>query len=249
MIEIRDLHKTLGGKPVLRGVELTVVEGETLAVIGGSGAGKSVLLKHVIGLMRPEAGEVRVDGERVGDLDRDGLLRLRAKIGYVFQGAALFDSMTVAENIAMGRIGPDGRPITGPPDPGEVAHCLGLVNLEPSVMHLMPAELSGGMRKRVGLARAVASPRKYLLYDEPTTGLDPVTADVINRLICDLDERLGVTALVVTHEMKTVFAVADRVALLHEARIRWSGTPDEMSSADDPVVRGFLEGRADLLAV
>ena len=249
MIEIRDLEKALGGKPVLRGVSLRVADGETMAVIGGSGAGKSVLLKHVIGLLRPDAGEVWVDGERVADLDRDGLVRLRARMGYVFQGAALFDSMTVAENIAMGRVASDGRPVARPADRDEVAHCLSLVNLEPEVMDLMPAELSGGMRKRVGLARAVASPRKYLLYDEPTTGLDPVTSDVINHLICDLDVRLGVTAVVVTHDMKTVAATADRVALLHEGVIRWTGTPDEMSRAQDPVVRGFLEGRADLAAV
>lgn len=249
MIEIRGLHKSLGGKPVLRGVDLVVPEGATYAVIGGSGAGKSVLLKHIVGLMRPDAGDVWVDGERVGGLDREGLVRLRAKIGYVFQGAALFDSMTVAENIAMGKTGSDFRPVPGPPNPEEVAHCLRIVNLDPAVMYLMPAELSGGMRKRVGVARAVASRREYLLYDEPTTGLDPVTADVINRLIRDLDQRLGVTSVVVTHDMKTVFRVADRVALLHEGGIHWSGTPAEMSDAADPVVRSFVEGRADLLAV
>lgn len=247
MIEIRNLHKALGGKPVLRGVDLVVPEGATYAVIGGSGAGKSVLLKHIVRLMQPDAGEIFVDGEYVGGLDRPGLFRLRAKVGYVFQGAALFDSMTVAENIAMGKTTPDGRPVSGPPDSEEVARCLRLVNLDPSVMYVMPAELSGGMRKRVGIARAIASPRKYLLYDEPTTGLDPVTADVINRLIVDLDERLGVTSVVVTHDMKTVFTVADQVALLHEGRIHWSGTPDAMSAAEDRVVRSFVEGRADLL--
>jgi phospholipid/cholesterol/gamma-HCH transport system ATP-binding protein len=249
MIEIRDLHKSFGANAVLRGVDLAVAEGETLCVIGGSGTGKSVLLKHIVGLLRPDRGEVWVDGECVGALDRAGLARLRARIGFVFQGAALFDSLTVAENIAMGMLGPDGRPAKRSPDPAEIARCLELVNLDPSVMSLMPAELSGGMRKRVGIARAIASPRKYLLYDEPTTGLDPVTADVINRLIADLDDRLGVTSVVVTHDMKTVFTVADRVALLHEGRIHWSGTPQAMSDATDPIVRSFVEGRADLLAV
>lgn len=249
MIEIRGLHKALGGKPVLTGVHLAVPEGETAVVIGGSGAGKSVLLKHIVGLLRPDEGEVWVDGERVTDLDRQGLARLRAKIGYVFQGSALFDSMTVAENIAMGILGSNGRPAARAPDPEVVARCLELVNLEPSVMRLMPAELSGGMRKRVGIARAVASPRRYILYDEPTTGLDPVTADVINRLIVDLDDRLGVTSVVVTHDMKTAFAVGDTIALLHDGSIRWAGTADEMSHAADPIVRGFLEGRADVLTV
>ncbi|MBI4512960.1 MAG: ATP-binding cassette domain-containing protein [Gemmatimonadetes bacterium] len=249
MIEIRNLRKWLGGSAVLAGVDLTVREGETAVVIGGSGAGKSVLLKHIVGLLKPDEGEVWVDGERVADLDRQGLARLRGKIGYVFQGSALFDSMTVAENIAMGCIGPDGRPAVGRPAPEEIARCLRIVNLDPSVMHLMPAELSGGMRKRVGIARAVACPRRYLLYDEPTTGLDPMTADVINRLIVDLDDRLGVTSVVVTHDMKTAFAVGDWIALLHEGTIRWSGSAEEMSHAEDPIVRGFLEGRADLLAV
>lgn len=243
-IVLDGLSKAFGSMVVLDGVSLEVEEGETVAVIGASGAGKSVLLKTVVGLVTPDQGRVVVDDEVVGDLTRPALYRLRRRVGYVFQFAALFDSMTVEENLAMGLI---RMPEV---DEAERRHrideSLRLVELE-GYGPRMPDELSGGQRKRVGLARAIVTRPKYLLYDEPTTGLDPVTTAVIDGLILRTDEELGVTSLVVTHDMTSAYRVADRIAMLYEGRIRFAGTPAEIQAVDDPIVRGFIEGKPELM--
>jgi phospholipid/cholesterol/gamma-HCH transport system ATP-binding protein len=239
VIAFQDVHKAFGPKQVLSGVTLSVQDGETLVVIGFSGTGKSVLLKHVVGLLQPDAGEVIVDSRSVPDLDRAALTTLRRDIGYVFQFAALFDSMTVADNVALGlrRRGLSDEEIAE-----RVAEALALVDLTGSDERL-PAELSGGMRKRVGIARAIALRPRYILYDEPTTGLDPVTSAVIDRLMVRTREHLGVTGIVVTHDMKSAYTVGDRIAMLYEGRIRQVGTVEEIQATEDPVVRQFIEGR------
>lgn len=242
-IHLREVRKAFGPKEVLRGFTMSIEDGETAAIVGPSGIGKSVLLKHVVGLLRPDAGSVVVDGVSVPELRRRELDRLRRRVGYVFQFAALFDSMTVAENVGMGlrRIpGWDRRRIEN-----RVEDCLSLVELA-GMGERYPAELSGGQRKRAGLARAIAPRPKFLLYDEPTTGLDPVTTSVIDRLILRMRDELGVTGLVVTHDMTSAFRVADRITLLHDGRARFSGTPAEVRTASDPVLRGFVEGDPDL---
>lgn len=242
-IELRGVRKSFDGKEILRDVSFEVREGETLAIIGYSGAGKSLTLKHVVGLVRPDGGEVRVDGVRVAELERAELHRLRREVGYVFQFAALFDSMTVAENVGMGL-----RRIPGLGE-GEirerVEESLDLVDLR-GFGGEYPAELSGGQQKRVGLARAIATRPKYLLYDEPTSGLDPVTTTVIDRLILRMREELGVTAVAVTHNIVSAYRIADRIAMLYEGRIRLEGRPEEVRSTEDPVVRGFVEGKPEL---
>jgi phospholipid/cholesterol/gamma-HCH transport system ATP-binding protein len=243
-IALEGVSKAFGSTAILAGVTLDIEEGETLAVIGASGAGKSVLLKTVVGLIRPDAGSVVVDGELVTALSSQGLYALRRRVGYVFQFAALFDSMTVEANLTMG--------LSRVPDLGEgerrrrIEESLRLVDLE-GFGAQMPGQLSGGQRKRVGLARAIVTRPRYLLYDEPTTGLDPVTTTVIDRLILRMSQELGVTSVVVTHDMTSAYRVADRVALLHEGRIRYVGTPDEIRSVDDPIVRGFIEGEPELM--
>jgi phospholipid/cholesterol/gamma-HCH transport system ATP-binding protein len=241
VIEFQDLHKAFGEKRVLTGLSLTVQDGETLVIIGYSGTGKSVALKHVVGLLHPDAGDVIVDGRAVSLLDRDGLTALRRGIGYVFQFAALFDSMTVAENVALGlrRCG-----LTDEEIEDRVREALALVDLSGTEERL-PAELSGGMRKRAGIARAIALRPRYLLYDEPTTGLDPVTSAVMDRLMVRAREHLGVTGVVVTHDMRSAYAVGDRVAMLYEGRIRQVGTVAEIQETEDPVVRQFIEGRPE----
>jgi phospholipid/cholesterol/gamma-HCH transport system ATP-binding protein len=243
-ISLDGVSKAFGPTVILDGVTLDVQEGETLAVIGASGAGKSVLLKTVVGLIRPEAGTVVVDGEAVRSLSHAGLYALRRRVGYVFQFAALFDSMTVGENLAMGlnRV-PD---LSSAERQRRIEESLRLVDLE-GFGGQMPGQLSGGQRKRVGLARAIVTRPKYLLYDEPTTGLDPVTTTVIDRLVLRMKDELGVTSVVVTHDMTSAYRVADRVALLHQGRIRFVGTPDQIRSADDPIVRGFIEGEPELM--
>jgi phospholipid/cholesterol/gamma-HCH transport system ATP-binding protein len=241
-IELRDVHKAFGERVILDGISLDVRDGETLAIIGYSGVGKSVLLKSIVRLLEPDAGEIVVDGEAVGELQRDALYDLRRRIGYVFQFAALFDSMTVFDNVAMGL-----RRINTP-DPEidtRVHESLALVEMDGFEQRL-PAQLSGGQRKRVGLARAIATRPKYLLYDEPTTGLDPVTTAVIDRLVMRMAKELNVTSLVVTHDMKSAYRIADRVAMLYKGRIRYVGTPAEIQAAQDPVVRGFVEGLPEL---
>lgn len=241
MIVFRDVFKSFGAKQVLQGFSLEVREGETLVLIGGSGTGKSVVLKHIVGLLEPDAGEVEVDGEIVHRLDRKSLMVLRAKIGFVFQFAALFDSMTVRENISLGlkRQGVLRHEIDA-----RVGESLALVDLE-GTEDRFPAELSGGMRKRVGIARAIALKPRYILYDEPTTGLDPVTAAVINKLIVRTREKLGVTGLVVTHDMKSAYTVADRIAMLYRGAIRQVGTVEQIRRTHDPLVRQFIEGRPE----
>jgi len=238
-MEVRGLRKSFGEKKVLRGFDLQAGENETIAIVGPSGAGKSVLLKHVVGLLRPDAGSVIVDGVVVGDLDESALGDFRRRIGYVFQFAALFDSMTIAENVGMGlrRAGEwTPRRIRA-----RTEECLALVGLE-GMGDSRPAALSGGQRKRAGLARAIAASPKYLLYDEPTTGLDPVTTTSIDRLMLRMRDELGVVSLVVTHDMTSAFRVADRITLLHEGRAWFTGTPTEVRSSCDPVIRGFVEG-------
>jgi phospholipid/cholesterol/gamma-HCH transport system ATP-binding protein len=243
-IELRDVHKAFGAKRVLQGFTLEIQDGETLSIIGGSGAGKSVTLKHVLGLIVPDRGEVWVDGENVNDLEREELYELRRKVGYVFQFAALFDSMTIGQNVAMGL-----RRIRGMTD-GEirerVTDSLHRVDLT-GVEDLYPNELSGGMQKRAGLARAIATEPKYLLYDEPTTGLDPSTVTIIDRLIMRMADDLGVTGVIITHDMESAYKVSDRIAMLHEGRVRTVGTPEEIRSSEDPVVKGFIEGRPELM--
>jgi phospholipid/cholesterol/gamma-HCH transport system ATP-binding protein len=243
MIQLTDVYKAFGPKQVLNGFTLEVPEGETMVIIGYSGTGKSVAIKHIVGLLEPDAGEVWVDGLEVPRLARRELYRLRARIGYVFQFAALFDSLTIGENVAMGlrKQGDlDEREIQG-----RVAEALELVDL-PGVERRFPAELSGGMRKRVGIARAIALRPKYILYDEPTTGLDPVTSAVIDQLMVRMRERLGVTGIVITHDMRSAYTVGTRIAMLYEGRVRQVGTVDEIRQSTDPVVRQFIEGKAEL---
>ena len=243
MIQLIDVHKSFGPKRVLDGFTLDVVEGETMVIIGYSGTGKSVAIKHIVGLLEPDKGTVFVDGLEVPALKRRELYELRARIGYVFQFAALFDSLTIGENVAMGlrkQGNLDERRIEE-----RVNETLELVDL-PNVASRFPAELSGGMRKRVGIARAIALRPKYLLYDEPTTGLDPVTSAVIDELMIRMRDRLGVTSIVITHDMRSAYRVGTRIAMLYDGRVRSVGTVDEIQRTTDPVVRQFIEGRADL---
>jgi phospholipid/cholesterol/gamma-HCH transport system ATP-binding protein len=240
MIELRNIHKAFGQQVVLNGVDFEVREGETVALLGPSGTGKSVLLKHIIGLIRPDEGEIHVDGKDVSRLKRKQLSELRSEIGYVFQNGALFDSMNVFENVRLG--------ITDENKYGNleycrkrVAECIRLVNLPADTIEKYPAQLSGGMRKRVGIARAIAGNPKYLLYDEPTSGLDPVNADIIDALVQRLDNELGVTSVMVTHDVRGAFRVADRLALLSEGKIVMQGTPQEFLDSKNPKVREFLE--------
>ena len=238
MIEFRDLAKGFGGKSVLTGLSLRIEDGETMVILGYSGTGKSVALKHVVGLLAPDAGDVWVDGRAVSLLGRNDLMALRREIGYVFQFAALFDSMTVADNLALGlrrRMGDDEIS-------ERVREALALVDLT-GYDDRYPAELSGGQRKRVGIARAIALRPRYVLYDEPTTGLDPVTAAVIDRLMVRAREQLGVTAVVVTHDLRSAYTVGDRIAMLYDGRIRQVGTVAQIQQTEDPVVRQFIEGR------
>jgi phospholipid/cholesterol/gamma-HCH transport system ATP-binding protein len=238
MIAIENVSKSFGGRAVLNGMSLEVPDGLNTVIIGGSGVGKSVTLKLIVGLLEPDAGRVLVDGEDVQELDREQLAALRGRIGYVFQFAALFDSMTVAENIRLGLV---KRGYAEDMIRERIQESLAVVDLSGSDDKL-PAELSGGMRKRVGIARAIALKPRYILYDEPTTGLDPVTAAVMDQLIIRTRD-LGVTGLIVTHDMRSAFTVGNRVALLYQGAIRQAGTVEEIRRSDDPVVRQFIEGR------
>jgi len=242
VIDFQDVHKAFGSKRVLEGLSLKIADAETFVIIGYSGTGKSVALKHIVGLLHPDAGDVIVDGRAVSTLDRDGLTALREGIGYVFQFAALFDSMTVAENLALGLR--RRRDLSDEEIDDRVREALALVDLSGTEERL-PAELSGGMRKRVGIARAIALRPRYILYDEPTTGLDPVTSAVIDRLMVRTREHLGVTGVVVTHDMRSAYTVGDRIAMLYEGRIRQVGTVAEIQETEDPVVRQFIEGRPE----
>lgn len=240
MIELRDVHKAFGTREILRGLSLEVPEGQNTVIIGYSGTGKSVTLKCIIGLLRPDDGEVEVDGDVVGTMEPDELVALRGKIGYVFQSAALFDSMTVNENIALGL---RRRGIADSEMRDRIGESLAVVALADAA-EKYPSELSGGMRKRVGVARAIALKPKYILYDEPTTGLDPVTSAVMDELMVRTRD-LGVTGVIVTHDMRSAFTAGDRVAMLYEGQIRQVGPAAAMRETDDPVVRQFIEGRPD----
>lgn len=240
MIELYGLHKAFGKQVVLDRVDFEVREGETVALLGPSGTGKSVLLKHIIGLIHPDRGTVIVDGKDVNTLKRKELSELRSQIGYVFQNGALFDSMNVFENVRLG-ITDENKFRDLEYCRQRIAECIRLVNLPPDTIEKYPAQLSGGMRKRVGIARAIAGKPKYLLYDEPTSGLDPVNADIIDGLVQRLDDELGVTSVMVTHDVRGAFRVADRLALLSEGKIVMQGTPQEFLDSKNPKVREFLE--------
>jgi phospholipid/cholesterol/gamma-HCH transport system ATP-binding protein len=242
MISVRSLAKKIGRQEILRGVDLDVAVGETLAIIGRSGGGKTILLKHLVGLMQPNAGKIWVEGQNITGMNERALGSIRQKIGILFQGAALFDSMTVEENVAF--------PLR---EAGErdtktlrtkVREMLEVVELEGQEKK-MPVSLSGGMKKRVGLARSIIRRPSCVLYDEPTSGLDPVVSDSINRLIRRLQERFGMTSIVVTHDMKSAFQVADHIAYLHEGRIYFHGTPSQLQESPDPLLQDFLIGRSE----
>ena len=239
MIEISELYKSFGENKVLQGVNLVIESGQTFAIIGRSGCGKSVLLKHIVGLLEPDSGSVKIEGRDISELDENGLYKIRTKFGFLFQGAALFDSLNVEENVSLSLVENDygfsEKEITA-----KVEEKLELVGL-PGIQKLKPSELSGGMRKRVGLARALISEPKYILYDEPTTGLDPVMSDSIDELIKELSEKLNVTSIVVTHDMFSVKNVADKIAMMHEGKIYFNGTPEEVLNSNDPVIKGFIQ--------
>ncbi len=243
-IVLKDVHKAFGANQVLRGFSLEVQPGETLAIVGQSGSGKSVALKHVVGLLKPDRGEVWVDGRNLGDMNLEELNEVRRNVGYVFQFAALFDSQTIFENVGMGLQRVPG--MTEDFIKRRVKECLALVELE-GYEDRYPAQLSGGQKKRAGLARAIATQPEYLLYDEPTTGLDPVTKTVIDRLIIRTREELKVTSVLITHDMDSAYRVADRIGMLFSGVIRFIGTPEELRACPDPVVKGFIEGRPELL--
>ena len=240
-IELEGVHKAIAGQEILCGVNLEVREGETMVLIGSSGGGKSVTLKHIIGLMRPDAGSVRIDGQCIASLAERQLAAIRRKVGMLFQSGALFDSMTVGQNVAF--------PLRerGQRDPeilvAKATEALDLVGLGEH-LHKMPVELSGGMRKRVALARAMVTHPKCMLYDEPTAGLDPVATDAIDHLIRRMQKRYEVTSVVVTHDMKSAYHIADRIAFLHEGSVYFCGSTEEVQANDDPLLRDFVEGRS-----
>ncbi|WP_435310126.1 ABC transporter ATP-binding protein [Primorskyibacter sedentarius] len=241
MIELRDLHKAFGDNQVLRGVNLTVPKGESMVIIGGSGTGKSVTLKCILGLVPPDSGTITVGGKDVRKTDRDAFL---ARFGMLFQGGALFDSLPVWQNVAFRLLrGSLKRPRN---EAHEIAvEKLRRVGLKPEVAGKFPAELSGGMQKRVGLARAICADPDIIFFDEPTTGLDPIMAGVINELIREIVVEMGATAMTITHDMSSVRAIADKVAMLHDGVIQWSGPVSEMDDSGDPYLDQFIYGRAD----
>jgi phospholipid/cholesterol/gamma-HCH transport system ATP-binding protein len=239
VLRFENVWKSFGAKKVLQGLNLSIAKGETIVVLGASGTGKSVLLRHAIGLMRPDSGSVYVHGTAIEEMDEDDLIPIRKKFGMLFQGAALFDSMSVYENVAFGL-----REHLDLPEEeiaARVRRNLDLVELE-DVEDLMPSDLSGGMRKRVGLARAIALEPETILYDEPTTGLDPITAQSINRLIVSMQEKLGVTSVVVTHDILSASEVADRIAFLDEGVVRFEGKLEDAMNSDDRLIRAFVRG-------
>ncbi|HYC91047.1 MAG TPA: ABC transporter ATP-binding protein [Thermoanaerobaculia bacterium] len=244
-IEFQDIHKAYGPKQVLRGASLRVYRGEVLVILGGSGTGKSVTLRHMLGLEAPDAGRVVIEDEDITQLEEEELYRVRKKFGMLFQSGALFDSMTVFENVAF--------PLREHTEMNEeeiaraVREKLELVNL-PNSEHLMPVDLSGGMRKRVGLARSIVLDPQVILYDEPTTGLDPITSQTINELIVDLQAKLNVTSVVVTHDIHSAFSVGDRIAFLHQGVFEWIGSMDDARDSDHPRLRDFLKASAVVAA-
>lgn len=242
MIETRDLKKSFGPQKVLDGISFTIKEGESVVIIGGSGCGKSVLLKHIIGLMTPDSGDVLIDGQSIVGMNERELIKVRSKFGMLFQSAALFDSLTVEENISfvLRKQGMPQAEITE-----RVAETLEMVEL-PGTEKKKPAELSGGMRKRVGLARAIAYRPRIVVYDEPTTGLDPIVSDAIDQLIIRVSERLKVTSIVVTHDTRSMRRVGKRILYMRNGKIYKDGTPEEIFNSTDPVVHRFVNGIADL---
>jgi len=243
VIQVENLYKELGSKPVLKGLSFEVNDGETFVVIGKSGSGKSVLLKHLIGLLKADSGKVMIDGENIGALSFKELQRVRQKIGMVFQSGALFDSMSVGENIALALRSKEE--FTKWEIKEKVKEALEIVDLAEAA-DLMPSELSGGMKKRAGFARAIALDPQYMLYDEPTTGLDPVMTDMINRLMLKFKQQKEITSVIVTHELRIVHDVADRVLLLNEGEVAFNGLPAEIEKSEDPVVRQFMTGDSTL---
>ncbi|MFB3785051.1 MAG: ABC transporter ATP-binding protein [bacterium] len=242
MIRLDNVYKTLGGKPILRGATLAIFPGETRVIIGRSGEGKSVLIKHICGLFRPDAGEVYVDGAEISRLNEHELTPIRRKIGLLFQNAALFDSLNVLHNVGFTLY--EERKLPESEIRGRVLETLKMVRLG-DILDKMPSELSGGMRKRVGLARAIIQNPKILLYDEPTTGLDPVTSDAINDLIIQLAEDLRVTSVVITHDMVSAFKVATQISMLFEGRFHFTGTPEETRKTGDEIIQQFIQGRSE----
>ncbi|HVO75288.1 MAG TPA: ABC transporter ATP-binding protein [Ignavibacteriaceae bacterium] len=246
MIEINNLHKRFGENPVLNGINLKIDTGETIVIVGRSGCGKSVLIKHIVGLLYPDSGFVKVENQVINELDEEELYKLRRKFGFLFQGAALFDSMTVEENVALPLVeSGQASNISGNGSKKKeinkvIEEKLEMVGL-PGIQKLKPAELSGGMKKRVGLARALVTNPDYIFYDEPTTGLDPIMADSIDNLIKELSEKLSVTSVVVTHDMYSVKNVADKVAMMHEGKIYFAGTPAEFTDSEDKVITDFIK--------
>lgn len=240
MIKVVGIEKSFGRNHVLRGIDLEIKDGETITIMGGSGTGKSVLIKHMVGLLKPDKGRLLIDGDDITVMDEDRLFQVQKRFGYLFQGGALFDSLTVGENIAFGihNLRPDlTRNLKD-----VVAEKLGLVGLSSEVAALKPAELSGGMKKRVGLARAIAYEPDYILYDEPTTGLDPIMSDVINELILGLQKKLKVTSVVVTHDMTSAYKISNRMAMLYQGKIVSIGTPAEIRATSNPLVKQFVTG-------
>ena len=242
-IELRNVHKRFGSKVVLDGINLTVPKGESLVVIGGSGTGKSVMIKCVLGIIRPDRGEIFVDGKNILKMDTGEREKVLRKFGMLFQGAALFDSLAVWENVAFGLI--QGRRVKRKQAKDIAIEKLAKVGLGAEVGELYPAELSGGMQKRVGLARAIAAEPEIIFFDEPTTGLDPIMADVINDLIVDSVKDLGATTLSITHDMASARKIADKVAMIYKGKIIWSGTRDEVDNSGNDYVDQFINGRAE----
>jgi phospholipid/cholesterol/gamma-HCH transport system ATP-binding protein len=242
MIEIENLHKSFGDNKVLDGVNLKIEKGETIVIIGRSGCGKSVLLKHIIGLLKPDSGKIFIDGEDITSYNNEKLYELRQRFGMLFQASALFDSLTVEENVGLGlrehKLLPEEK------IKEKVQEKLRIVGLS-GVEDLRPAELSGGMKKRVGLARAIAMDPEFVLYDEPTTGLDPIMADAINDLIIDLRNKLSITSIAVTHDIVSASKIADRMAMLYQGKIIFVGTPDAIKNSGDPLVHQFITGSAE----
>ena len=240
---IRGLHKTFGGNQVLRGLDLDVGDGESVVVIGGSGSGKSVLLKCILGLLYPEGGSIQVDGQEVVGMGSEALEQVRRKFGMLFQNAALFDSLSVSENVAFGLM--EGQGMDRSEAESIAMEKMAAVGLGPEVGVLSPAELSGGMRKRVGLARAIATAPDIIFFDEPTTGLDPIMGDVINDLIVKCVRELGATALSITHDMASARKISDRIAMLYEGKIIWAGATEDIDESGNPYVDQFIHGRAE----
>ncbi|MBN1385241.1 MAG: ABC transporter ATP-binding protein [Elusimicrobia bacterium] len=239
MIKIENLHRSFGDNHVLKGVNLEIKDGETLTIIGGSGCGKSVLIKHIVGLLKPDSGRIYIDGTETTGLTEKPLSEVQKKFGFLFQSAALFDSLTVSDNVAFGLR--NLKRLTEKDISEKVVKCLSMVGLQ-GIEHMKPAELSGGMKKRVALARAIATDPKYIFYDEPTTGIDPIMADVINDLIIHLQKSLNITTIVVTHDMVSAYKISNHIAMLHDGRIIGEGTPDEIKKTDNPYMKQFTTG-------